>query len=73
MRFRSRRPHRVLSLAGTDGIGRPYQSEVLVFSDRDSLHAIEAVFWAGGRIADDGTVGGWDDPPLTADCPSPSP
>jgi hypothetical protein len=63
----------VLRVCGTDGLGRPYQSEVLVFSGQGTLHAIEAVFWAGGRVADDGTVGGWDDPPLASNCPSPSP
>jgi hypothetical protein len=59
---------RVLQVCGTDGAGRPYQSEVLVFSTQGTLRAIEAVFWAGGRIADDGTVAPWTDPPLAGDC-----
>lgn len=59
---------RVLEVCGTDGNGKPYRSEVLVFDQAGSLHAIEAVFWWGNRIADDGRVGAGIDPPLAGGC-----
>lgn len=59
---------RIMRVCGTDGTGRLYQSEILVFSADGTLRAIEAVFWARGRIADDGTVAPWTDPPLVGGC-----
>ena len=47
----------VLQVCGIDGAGRPYSSDVLVFRDGDRLLAIEAVYWAGIRIASGSTVG----------------
>lgn len=59
---------RVLEVCGTDGNGKPYRSEVLVFDQSGSLHAIEAAFWWGNRIADDGRVGHGGDSLLPGGC-----
>jgi hypothetical protein len=37
-------------LCGTDGLGDPYESEVLVFDDGTRLLAGAAVFWLGTRV-----------------------
>ena len=42
---------RVLVLCGTDGRGRPYRSEMLVFRDGSALRAINPVFWDNMAIA----------------------
>lgn len=42
---------RVLVLCGTDGRGRPYRSEMLVFRDGSALRAINPVFWDNIAIA----------------------
>lgn len=55
---------RVLVVGGTDGLGRPYQTEVLVFrsddpdSGVDGLAMINAVYWSGygiGQVGADGS------------------
>jgi hypothetical protein len=43
---------RLLVLCGTDGLGRPYRTEMLVSRDPDgSLYAINGVFWSGAGLA----------------------
>lgn len=50
-------PGRILVLSGTDALGRPYRSEVLVFREtRHSLKAINAVYWASSYIIEGDTV-----------------
>lgn len=46
---------RVLVICGTDGRGRPYRSEMLVFRDGSGLRAINPIFWDNMAIAT-GTV-----------------
>lgn len=41
----------VLVLCGSDAHGEPYESEMLVFRERDRLRAINPVYWAGIGIA----------------------
>jgi hypothetical protein len=38
-------------LCGVDGLGDPYESEVLVFDDGARLIATAAVYWVGTRVA----------------------
>ncbi len=42
---------RVLVICGTDGRGRPYRSEMLVFRDGSGLRAINPIFWDNMAIA----------------------
>jgi hypothetical protein len=42
---------RLLVVAGTDGYGRPYETEVLVFRDKRSYKATHAVFWSGEKFS----------------------
>lgn len=47
-------PGWVLVVTGTDGRGRPYRTEVLVFHDDESkVKATNAVYWSGTRVAFD--------------------
>ena len=41
---------RLLAVAGTDGYGRPYETEVLIFRDKRSYRATHAVFWSGQKF-----------------------
>ena len=41
---------RVLVVAGTDGYGRSYETEVLIFRDKRSYRATHAVFWSGEKF-----------------------
>jgi hypothetical protein len=41
----------VFVLCGTDGRGKPYDSELLVFHDGNGLRAINPVYWGRTRIA----------------------
>ena len=44
---------RVLLVRGTDGHGRPYETEVLIFRDKRSYRATHAVFWSGEKFPKD--------------------
>jgi hypothetical protein len=47
---------RVLVLTGTDGIGRPYKSELMVFREnRTHFKAINAVYWSNSYILEGAT------------------
>ncbi|MGH9011176.1 MAG: hypothetical protein ACRDYF_15185 [Acidimicrobiia bacterium] len=41
---------RLLVVTGTDGYGRPYETEVLIFRDKRSYKATHAVFWSGEKF-----------------------
>jgi hypothetical protein len=41
---------RLLVVAGTDGYGRRYETEVLIFRDKRSYRATHAVFWSGEKF-----------------------
>lgn len=41
---------RLLVVAGTNGYGRPYETEVLIFRDKRSYKATHAVFWSGEKF-----------------------
>jgi hypothetical protein len=41
---------RLLVVGGTDGYGRQYQTEVLIFRDKRSYRATHAVFWSGEKF-----------------------
>lgn len=42
---------RILVVRGVDGVGKPYETEVLVFREnRRSVKAINAVYWSGAAI-----------------------
>ncbi len=41
---------RILAVCGTDGRGRPYRGEVVVFQDGSALRMIEPIYWAGISI-----------------------
>lgn len=43
---------RLLVVAGVDGRGSPYETEVLVFRDKRSYKATHAVFWSGAKFKD---------------------
>ena len=44
-------PGRILVLKGTDALGRPYGSELMVFREnRNSFKAINAVYWSNSHI-----------------------
>jgi hypothetical protein len=43
---------RILVVRGTDGRGKPYETEVLIFRDRRTYKAIRAVFWSGDKFKD---------------------
>jgi hypothetical protein len=46
---------RALVVGGVDGAGKPYETEVLVFREnRRSVKAVNAVYWSGARIIEDG-------------------
>ena len=48
---------RLLVVKGTDGYGRPYETEVLIFRDKRSYKATHALFWSGSKFpTDDGTT-----------------
>ena len=47
---------RVLGLCGTDGLGNPYRSEILVFRDGGQMRVINPVFWDGTGIGRSGTA-----------------
>ena len=45
---------RILVVRGVDGVGKPYETEVLVFREnRRSLKAINSVYWSGATIVED--------------------
>ena len=47
---------RILVLTGTDGIGRPYKSELMVFREnRHRFKAINAVYWSNSYIFEGAT------------------
>jgi hypothetical protein len=41
---------RMLVVRGTDGRGKPYETEVLIFRDKRSYKAIHAVFWSNDKF-----------------------
>lgn len=41
---------RLLVVTGTDGYGRAYETEVLIFRDKRSYRATHAVFWSGEKF-----------------------
>src|SRR2546425_4063514 len=43
---------RILLVRGTDGRGKPYETEGMIFRDRRTSKATHAVFWAGGKFED---------------------
>jgi hypothetical protein len=43
---------RILVVRGTDGWGKPFETEVLIFRDRRTFKAIRAVFWSGDKFKD---------------------
>jgi hypothetical protein len=50
---------RILVVRGTDGRGKPYETEVLIFRDKRSYKAVHAVFWSNDKFEElgpDGTV-----------------
>ncbi len=60
---------RAFALCGTDGLGRGYYSEVLIFDDGGrGLRAVNAVFWLGTRLATTATVNGGSPPPARYQC-----
>lgn len=62
---------RVIAVCGTDGVGRAYRSEILVFRAGANLRAINPVFWSGITIAS-GSVAEASPPPSGASpCPTP--
>ncbi len=44
---------RVLLVHGTDGYGRRYETEVMIFRDKRSYRATHAVFWSGEKFPSD--------------------
>ena len=56
---------RVLAVCGTDGQGRPYRGEVIVFQDGATMRMIEPVYWSG-------TSSGSSASPVTPASPLPS-
>lgn len=59
---------RIFDLCGSDGLGRTYFSQILVFQSGSRLLAVNAVFWSGARIGTDGTANG-NSSPRPASCP----
>lgn len=50
-------PGQILVLSGTDGLDRPYSSEVMVFREnRHNFKAINAVYWSNSHIIEGNTV-----------------
>lgn len=49
---------RVLVLAGIDGAGKQYETELLIFQDGKELRAINAVWWSGMGIGVTEVLGG---------------
>jgi hypothetical protein len=44
-------PGRILVISGTDGTGRPYRSELMVFREnRHHMKAINAVYWSNASV-----------------------
>jgi hypothetical protein len=41
----------VLVLCGTDGLDRPFRTEMLIFRDGATLRAIEPVYWSGMAVS----------------------
>ena len=37
---------------GTDGRGKPYETDVMIFRDRRTYKATHAVFWSGSKFPD---------------------
>jgi hypothetical protein len=58
---------RVLELCGIDGLGRTFNSEILVFRDGGTLRVINPVFWSGISIASGETT--LESPPPAQSCP----
>lgn len=48
---------RVISLCGVDGRGKPYSSEMLVFSDGNRLISTNTLYWIGSGVATGDTTG----------------
>ncbi len=50
---------RVVVLSGVDALGAPYESEMLVFRDREgTMRAINPAYWGGYRIGRDAAAAG---------------
>lgn len=45
-------PGRLLVVEGTDGLGKPYRTEVLILRDEDHFDATNAVYWGNFEIYD---------------------
>jgi len=43
---------RILVVRGTDGRGKPYETDVMIFRDRRTYKATHAVFWSGDKFDD---------------------
>lgn len=48
---------RVISVCGVDGRGKPYSSEMLVFSDGNQLISTNTLYWTGSHVATGDTTG----------------
>jgi hypothetical protein len=48
---------RVISICGVDGRGKPYSSEMLVFSDGNRLISTNTLFWTGSYVATGDSTG----------------
>lgn len=47
----------LLRLCGTDGLGEPYYSEMLVFEDQGRLLSVNTPYWLGFTISETSTTG----------------
>jgi hypothetical protein len=55
---------RILVVVGTDGKGRPYRTEVMVFREnRYHFKAINAVYWSNYKVIEPGPDGGYETHP----------
>lgn len=50
-------PGRILRVAGEDEAGHSYQTEVMAISTSDGVALINAVYWGGAGISEEGTAG----------------
>jgi hypothetical protein len=48
---------RVISICGVDGRGKPYSSEMLVFSDGNRLISTNTLYWTGSQVTTGETTG----------------
>lgn len=48
---------RIIRLCGTDGLGQPYYSEMLVFEDQGRILSVNTPYWLGYTIGETSTTG----------------